>query len=153
MILSAQTLRRVKPVSPFHERQKFKGLTFGLGPAGYDIRVAQDILLYPGCFCLASSIERFSMPDDTMGIVHDKSTWARMGLSVFNTVIEPGWAGFLTLELANQNSSGAFTDPLSLEAGTPIAQVIFHRLDEPTDTLYKGKYANQKAGPQPAKFE
>ena len=39
------------------------------------------------------------MPRDMVGVVHDKSTWARRGLSVFNTVIEPGWRGKLTLEL------------------------------------------------------
>lgn len=153
MILSAQTLRRVQPVSPFVERQKSNGLTYGLGPAGYDIRIAEDIVLHPGCFVLASAMERFTMPEHVLGIVHDKSTWARMGLSVFNTVIEPGWRGYLTLELANQNAPAAFTEPLTIDRGTPIAQVIFHFLDLPTDTLYQGKYSNQKAGPQPAKFE
>ena len=42
-----------------------------------------------------SSIEFFNMPKYLVGIVHDKSSLARQGLSVFNTVIEPGWKGYL----------------------------------------------------------
>lgn len=93
-----------------------------------------------GNFVLASAIEEFQMPDDLVGIVHDKSTWARHGLSVANTVIEPGWRGFLTLELTYHGHK-----PLHLSAGTGIAQVIFHQLWE--KTIYQGSYQDQDDRP------
>ncbi len=85
------------------------------------------------------------MPDNVMGIVHDKSSWARKGLTVQNTVIEPGWAGFLTLELTYHGESELF-----VHYGDPIAQIVFHRLDEITEQPYIGKYQNQERGPQEA---
>lgn len=97
-----------------------------------------------GRFTLASSIEKFQMTDNLVGIVHDKSTWARRGLSVFNTVIEPGWSGFLTLELVYHGN-----DELIIPAGSGIAQVVFHNT---TDTaLYSGKYQNQEDRPVEAR--
>ena len=116
--------------------------------AGYDIRVAEAHRIFPGEFTLASSAERFALPDSVLGIVHDKSTWARKGLSVFNTVLEPGWCGYLTLELANHGK-----EPINLYTGMGIAQVVFHFLDQRTDNPYSGKYQDQKAGPQEAIFE
>ena len=148
MILTSRLLREIRPVDPFSERTKVNGMTYGVGPAGYDVRIAESILLKPGAFALASTIERFTMRTDVMGFVHDKSTWARMGLAVQNTVIEPGWSGWLTIELTNHGYSD-----LAIEAGSPIAQVIFHLLPEPTDMPYNGKYQNQMRGAQPAIFE
>lgn len=147
MIASAQTLRRLKPVGIWSERQTAFGMTYGLGPAGYDVRVQEEVILNPGDFSLASTVEKFWMPLNMLGVVHDKSTWARMGLCVQNTVIEPGWRGFLTLELTNHSKQ-----PILIHRGMPICQVIFHILDEPTDTPYSGKYQNQEAGPQPARL-
>lgn len=147
MILPAQALRRLKPVHPFHERSVNNGMTYGLGPAGYDVRIAQDVVLGPLCFSLASTVERFYMPDDLIAFVHDKSTWARQGLSLFNTIIEPKWFGTLTLELMNNGRNKIY-----IEAGTPIAQIVFMRLEEPTDLPYAGRYQGQEGGPQPARF-
>lgn len=95
-------------------------------------------------FTLASAIEEFNMPVNLLGIVHDKSTWARQGLSVFNTVIEPGWKGFLTLELVYHRRK-----ELYIPAGSGIAQIIFHQLIEPA--RYNGKYQNQPNHPVEAK--
>lgn len=148
MILSAQSIRALRPVNPFCERGVTRGRSYGLSVAGYDIRIAEGITLMPGQFSLASSVERFTMPNDVLALVKDKSSWARLGLSVFNTVIEPGWCGYLTLELKNQGS-----DALVICKSDPIAQILFHRLDEPTERGYEGKYQNQEAGPQPARFE
>lgn len=147
-VLSSQTLRRVRPVSPFEERTLHDetGTTFGLSSCGYDIRLDQFVELAPLQFCLASSVERFSMPTNIVGIVHDKSTWARRGVAVQNTVIEPGWRGYLTLELTNHSENY-----LILPRGTPIAQVLFHALDQDTETPYDGKYQNQDRGPQEAR--
>lgn len=86
------------------------------------------------------------MPDDVVGIVHDKSTLARRGLALQNTVIEPGWRGFLTLEISNHG-----TEPVTLTAGTPIAQVLFHRLDHLAANPYNGKYQDPERGPQKAR--
>ena len=80
------------------------------------------------------------MPPHLVGIVHDKSTWARHGLSVFNTVIEPGWKGFLTLELVYHGN-----EVLHIPAGAGIAQVLFHQVMNPA--LYTGKYQGQADQP------
>lgn len=92
-------------------------------------------------FVLASSIEEFDMPDHLMGQVLNKSTWARKGLdSSMTTNIEPGWKGFLTLELVFHGNS-----PVTIPAGSGIAQVIFHELSEKRS--YDGKYNNQPDNP------
>lgn len=151
-ILSGQTIRhRCKDhdlITPFHERTKAYGLSYGCGPSGYDIRIAEDIHLGRQGFKLASSIEHFIMPADLQATVRDKSTWARRGVAVQNTVIEPGWRGYLTMELTNHGLDNIF-----IKQGTPIAQVIFELLDEPTEMVYEGKYQDQEAGPQPARLE
>lgn len=148
MILSGQSIRERDIFEPFSERTQFQGFSYGLSPAGYDVRIAEDIrVLHPGEFMLASTMERFSMPSDLMGIVHDKSTWARMGLAVQNTVIEPGWHGYLTLELTNHGS-----DMLCIRQGSGIAQIVFHQIDRHVEAAYDGKYQNQEAGPQRARF-
>ncbi len=145
MIVSGQTLCVRRPLEPFHERTKLNGLTFGVGPAGYDVRIAESIYIHPGEFMLASTIERFDMPLDMQAVIHDKSTWARLGLGVFNTVIDPGWRGFLTLELVNHGR-----EDLTISSGTPIAHVVFALLDHPTIRPYDGKYQDQHPGPQVA---
>ena len=145
MILPAQLIRLVRPLTPFHERTVYEGMTFGLGPAGYDIRIAETTNLKYGDFKLASSLELFNMPDNLLAYVKDKSSWARKGLCVQNTVIEPGWKGYLTLELTNHSKN-----ELTIKSGSPIAQIIFHELKEPTELPYNGKYQNQKSGAQKA---
>ena len=97
-----------------------------------------------GRFVLASSVEEFKMPKETVATIKDKSTWARQGLSVFNTVAEPGWNGFLTLELVFHGH-----DPVEIYEGQGIAQVLFEQLSSAGD--YKdGKYQNAKRGAQSA---
>lgn len=140
-------------IDPFHFRQRDEnGLTYGAGPAGYDVRVEFDkeglipsVQLGPNAFLLASTIELFTMPNDYVGIVHDKSTWARQGICVQNTVAEPGWHGYLTLEITNH--SDRF---ITLYRGMPIAQVIFHKVEGYVQP-YEGKYQYQQRGPQQAR--
>jgi dCTP deaminase len=141
LILSAQSIRKRGIFTPFCERTREHGMTYGLGPAGYDVRIAESIRLAPGTCSLASTLERFDMPRDVLGKVADKSTWARRFLAVQNTIIEPGWRGHLTLELSNHGE-----DFLWVEAGMPIAQIILQLLDEPTERPYDGKYQDQRAG-------
>lgn len=148
MILSAQTIRKLKPITPFHERTKEFGMSYGLSAAGYDIRIAESTKVMCDNFTLASSLERFNMPDDVLAYVKDKSTWARQGLAVQNTVIEPGWKGYLTLELTNHSYKH-----IELKRGMPIAQIIFHKLDFATEQPYDGKYQNQQSGAQLPLFE
>ncbi len=145
MILSAQEIRELEPVWPIKERTSFGGVTFGLSPAGYDIRLAEPVWLWPGRFVLVAAQEFFQLPADLLGVVHDKSTWARRGVAVQNTVIEPGWFGYLTLELTMHACRF-----LHIPAGVGIAQVIFHRLSQPTEQLYEGKYQGQCWKPQEA---
>lgn len=93
-------------------------------------------------FKLAGASEYFNLPANVVGRVHDKSSLARRGLAVQNTVAEPGWHGHLTLELSNHGWKS-----IKLEAGDAVAQVLFEFLDEPTDRPYDGKYQGQERGP------
>ena len=101
----------------------------------------RPVRIPPGGFTLASTLEEFDMPDDVLGIVHDKSTWARMGLAAQNTVIEPGWNGYLTLELTNHGDEEIFIDD-----GTPIVQIIFHMLDQPAEPPIPASTRTRHAG-------
>jgi len=165
MISNQHELLELAPIKNMvGTKQKEHGVSWGLSEAGYDIRIKQDIHFKPNpffqmgmdCsvnsivtrnskFTLASAIEEFDMPDCLVGIVHDKSTWARKGLSVFNTVIEPGWKGFLTLELVYHGNT-----ELIIPAGSGIAQVIFHRISN--KVKYQGRYQNQSDEPTSAKM-
>ena len=147
MILSGDSIRTRGLISPLCPRTKACGMTFGLGPAGYDVRIDKTVILRPGGFALAATMENFAMDRDVLGIVHDKSTWARRGLALQNTVIEPGWRGWLTLELTNHGEN-----TLTIEEGSPIAQIIFHVLDQPTSQPYDGRYQDQPPGAQPARL-
>lgn len=168
MIINGKALLRQAPIKDMCETKvREHGVSHGLAEVGYDIRIKQDVefrrKLYPagyrwdviidgeittvdGRFCIASAMEEFQMSPDLVGVVHDKSTWARHGLSVFNTVIEPGWQGFLTLELVYHGN-----DDLFIPAGAGIAQVLFSEILAPAS--YDGKYANQPDRPVPAILE
>lgn len=157
MIINGNKLLLAQPIVGMMAcKESAEGTSYGLGEAGYDIRIKQDVSFFTkgslgpqvmvdgkcqeGRFALASAIEEFQMPRNMTGIVHDKSTWARKGLSVFNTVIEPGWNGFLTLELVYHGS-----EILHIKAGSGIAQVLFHQNTEYAQ--YTGKYQNQRDEP------
>lgn len=171
MIANGSSLLYLAPIKDMEKGKIVShGMSYGLGEAGYDIRIKQEIrftgefrpggyfrevwttvdgeahYLGRGKFALASAIEEFQMPPTLVGIVHDKSSWARQGLSVFNTVIEPGWSGFLTLELVYHGEG-----TLIIPAGSPIAQVVFHQVRNKAN--YTGKYQNQKDEPTPAIHE
>lgn len=89
MILTGQTIRAIGIITPHEPRTVFNGMTYGEGLAGYDIRLGQDAEIVPGYTTLGVSLERFDLPNDVLGRVCDKSTWARRGVSVQNTVLEP----------------------------------------------------------------
>ena len=163
MVINGNSLLCLSPIKDMStKKNQGNGVSWGLTECGYDIRIKQKVeFLYDnrgnrkvfvdgkfydhGRFALASAIEEFQMPLNLMGVVHDKSTWARQGLSVFNTIIEPGWEGFLTLELDYKRDG-----MLCIPAGSGIAQVIFHQIKEAAE--YTGKYQNQADQPVEAIF-
>lgn len=151
-ILSSKTIERLGIITPFCEKTKSHGVSYGASSAGYDIRLASSIYVSDTITALGISLEYFTMPNNVVGIVHDKSTWARSGFQVQNTVIEPGWCGHLTLELTFTPLLHSLYKGRLFEIGTPIAQVIFHYTDEET-VGYTGKYQDATCVPQAAIFE
>lgn len=152
MIVNGETLLKYAPIKDMLDH-KVRGMitSHGLSEAGYDIRIKQDVeftqkgvtvdgVWKSGRFTIASAIELFQMPPIMVGVVHDKSTWARHGVSVFNTVIEPAWHGYLTLELVYHGNGS-----LHIPAGSGIAQVLFSFTHHKAE--YKGKYQNQEDRP------
>jgi len=152
-------------LSPFVGRQEGRP-SYGLGSYGYDLRLGERFLvplggvnvvldpidfpeghfrairvvgafeLSPGSQVLAESVERFAMPNDVCGVCWGKSSYARCGLLVNVTPLEPGWRGILTIELANVSPL-----PIRLHVGQGIAQVVFFRGERPERT-----YAEKEAG-------
>lgn len=152
-------------IEPFVPRQEGRP-SYGLGSFGYDIRLGRRFLvplggvnavldplnfprelfreieaegvfeLAPHSQVLAESVERFVMPEDVMGVCWGKSSYARCGLLVNVTPLEPQWRGRLTIELANLSPL-----PIRLHIGQGIAQVVFFRGRRPRRT-----YAEKEAG-------
>jgi dCTP deaminase len=155
-------------ISPFIEHQQGE-ISYGLSSFGYDIRVAPRFKVFtnvhssivdpkrleactfvdmdtyvatipPNSFALARTVERFRMPDDVMALCVGKSTYARCGIIVNVTPLEPGWEGVLTLEISNTTPL-----PAKIYANEGIAQLIFFRGLRPLVTYgdRKGKYQHQ----------
>lgn len=152
--------------------------SFGLSSYGYDVRIANrfkvftdlystivdphdfdsssvveiegpECLIPPHSFVLGVTVERFRMPPDVVGFTACKSTLIRCGILVPFTVLEPGWEGYLTLEISNTTPL-----PARIYAGEGIAQVTFWRGDGPCAVSYAardGKYQGQGALPVEAK--
>lgn len=148
MIVNGAALLLASPVAPMpRAKHKEHGASWGLSEAGIDVRLKQSVTLHPfRRFSLASTVERFDLPEDLVGILHDKSTHIRRGLLIGNSVLEPGWGGHLTLELFYMGIS-----ILHLPAGIGIGQVIFHQLAHPAK--YLGKYSDQPDKPVEAKYD
>jgi dCTP deaminase len=112
------------------------------------IRVDDDepFILQPHTFCLGSTVETVTLPDDIVARVDGKSSLGRLGLLVHATAgyVDPGWTGQLTLELSNQSQM-----PIALYYGMRIAQISFLRLTTPASRPYGSpglgsKYQGQK---------
>ena len=116
--------------------------------AGEDRKMVLGIRLPPGCFLRLPTVEKFNMPNNAVGIVHNKSTWARRGLVIPSVVLEPGWHGHATLAFFNQGP-----EVLTICTGDPIAQVVFHQLDTDEGPGYSGKYQGQGQEPVGPRFE
>jgi dCTP deaminase len=136
----------------FHVFSPIKGLE--IDPKNFDnsslidspLRTAEDgsqyWLLPPLSYALGVTVETFDIPRDVIGICFGKSTYARSGLIVNATPLEPSWRGRLVLEISNSANL-----PVRIYAEEGIAQVIFLQGDELCETAYddrKGKYQDQK---------
>lgn len=146
MIVNGSALLAASPIRDMlSTKLRMQGYSHGLTECGYDIRIAEEVWLFPGrSFVLSSAKEYFDMPHNLMGRVLNKSSWARQGVDAsMTTNIEPGWRGYLTLEL---RYSGWM--PLRIPEGVGIAQVIFEKLEQ--SAAYNGPYQCQSAGPVPA---
>lgn len=109
------------------------------------LRVTEDgsqyWLLPPHSYALGVTVETFNMPRRVIGICVGKSTYARSGLIVNTTPLEPGWRGRLVLEFSNSADL-----PIRIYANEGIAQVTFFESDEDCEVSYgdrSGKYQDQ----------
>jgi dCTP deaminase len=158
-------------IEPFSEKQIREGvISYGLSSYGYDVRIADEFKIFtninhmvvdpkdfdprsfvdfrgeqciipPNSFALARTMERFKVPRDVIVVCLGKSTYARCGIIVNVTPLEPEWEGIVTLEVSNTTPL-----PARIYAGEGIAQMLFFQSDEPCETSYadkKGKYQSQ----------
>jgi dCTP deaminase len=159
-------------IEPFVESQKRDGvISYGLSSYGYDARVAPDFKLFtnvnsavvdpkafseqsfveragesclipPNSFVLARTVEYFRVPRDVLVICLGKSTYARCGIIVNVTPLEPEWEGFVTLEFSNTTPL-----PARIYANEGACQFVFLRAEEPCEVSYAdraGKYMRQQ---------
>jgi dCTP deaminase len=122
-------------------------LDFGLD-ADFEWGLQNQLRNNPPYTALAYTTEDLHMPNDVAASVADKSSYARVFCSAFNTFIDPGFHGNLTLELVNHGA-----EPVIYKAGDPVVQLLFTKLDQPTDRPYVGKYNHQTKAAHPARIE
>jgi dCTP deaminase len=118
-----------------------------IDPKNFDASLFADLRgetcdIPPGSYVICRSLEYLRIPRETLALCFGKSTYARSGVIVNVTPLEPEWEGFVTISVSN-------TSPFSvrLHAGEGIAQVIFLQAAEICRTSYadrKGKYQSQK---------
>lgn len=145
-------------------------ISYGTSSYGYDVRCANEFKIFtnvhssivdpknfdeksfvdvvsdvciipPNSFVLARTIEYFRIPRDVLTICLGKSTYARCGIIVNVTPLEPEWEGHVTLEFSNTTPL-----PAKIYANEGVAQMLFFQSDEQCDVSYKdrsGKYQHQ----------
>jgi len=113
----------------------------------------EPLILHPGEFVLGSTLERVALADDLVGRLEGKSGLGRLGLLIHSTAgfVDPGFDGYLTLELSNVASL-----PITVYPGMKIGQVSFLRMTSPAERPYGSaslgsKYQNQR-GPTPSRY-
>ncbi len=159
-------------IDPFVETQKRAGVvSYGLSSYGYDARVADEFKIFtnvdsavidpkdfnpssfvdrtapvciipPNSFALARTVETFRIPRDVLVICLGKSTYARCGIIVNVTPLEPEWEGQVTIEISNTTPL-----PARVYANEGICQFLFLHGDSPPETSYAdkaGKYMGQR---------
>jgi dCTP deaminase len=158
-------------ISPFEDKQIRDGkISYGLSSFGYDARVSEEFKIFtnvnseivdpkdfkstnfvtkngpvciipPNSFALARTVERFKIPKNILVICLGKSTYARCGIIVNVTPLEPGWEGYVTLEFSNTTPL-----PAKIYANEGVAQLIFLKGNETPEVTYadrNGKYMGQ----------
>jgi len=159
-------------ISPFSAKQKRDGIiSYGLSSYGYDARVAEEFKVFtnvnnaivdpknfsdesfiqrndnsciipPNSFVLARTVEYFKIPRDVLVVCLGKSTYARCGIIVNVTPLEPEWEGYVTLEFSNTTPL-----PAKVYANEGACQFLFFKGDAECDVSYldrAGKYMKQK---------
>ena len=159
-------------IEPFVEAQKREGtISYGLSSYGYDARVSPEFKIFtnvdsvtvdpkafsdkgfvdregpvciipPKSFALARTVEYFRVPRDVLVICLGKSTYARCGIIVNVTPLEPEWEGHVTLEFSNTTPL-----PAKIYANEGACQFLFLKGEQPCETSYKdraGKYMGQR---------
>jgi dCTP deaminase len=111
----------------------------------------EAFILHPGEFVLGSTAERVAIPNDLVARLEGKSSLGRLGLLIHSTAgyVDPGWDGYLTLELSNVANL-----PITLYPGMKIGQISFFKLTTEADVPYGAagnKYQGQR-GPTPSRF-
>lgn len=104
----------------------------------YEVESGSSFIIYPGERVLISTLEYIRLPDDLMGFVELRSTYARLGLSLPPTIVDAGFEGNITLEVLGSSF------PIKLYSGDRFAHIIFARTLSPVDKPYSGKYQKQK---------
>ena len=147
-----------------------KLISYGVSSYGYDVRCSNEFKVFtnihsaivdpksfdeksfvditsdvcvipPNSFALARTVEYFKIPRNVLTICLGKSTYARCGIIVNVTPLEPEWEGHVTLEFSNTTNL-----PAKIYAGEGVAQMLFFESDEECDVSYKdrgGKYQGQ----------
>lgn len=159
-------------IDPFVEKQNHDGvISYGLSSYGYDARCSNEFKIFtnvdnaivdpkafseksfvdrnvdeciipPNSFVLTRSVEYFRIPKDVLVICLGKSTYARCGLIVNVTPLEPGWEGHVTLEISNTTPL-----PAKVYANEGVAQFLFFKGSAPCEVSYAdraGKYMGQR---------
>jgi dCTP deaminase len=151
--------------------QNRKVISYGTSSYGYDVRCAADFKVFtninsavvdpkefdetsfvdkcsdvciipPNSFALARTVEYFRIPRNVLTVCLGKSTYARCGIIVNVTPLEPEWEGHVTLEFSNTTPL-----PAKIYANEGVAQMIFFESDEVCTTSYRdreGKYQGQR---------
>jgi len=158
-------------IEPFEGRQVRDGaISYGVSSFGYDVRVADEFKVFtdvysvivdpkafdprsfvdvkadyciipPRSFALARTLEYFRIPNDVLVVCVGKSTYARCGIIVNVTPLEPEWRGYLTLEISNTTPL-----PAKIYSNEGLAQLLFFQGDEVPEITYaqkQGKYQDQ----------
>jgi dCTP deaminase len=109
-------------------------------PISYVEIERDEIVIAPLTFMLATTLEYIKLPNDLTAFVEGRSSVGRVGLFVQNAGwVDPGFEGELTLELFNANRQ-----PIRLQAGRRICQLVFARMDRAAEHPYRGKYMGQR---------
>ena len=111
-------------------------------PTNFVTKNVSECIIPPNSFVLARTVEKFKIPNDVLVICLGKSTYARCGIIVNVTPLEPGWEGYVTLEFSNTTPL-----PAKIYANEGVAQFIFLKGNEKPEVTYadrNGKYMARK---------